>query len=183
MKHKIKVILLLVLAYFIVALPFKVLEVIPGFSDIRPVTMFGPIYGLFYGIPGCVIFAVMNLVMDAVAGNLAWSSIAGLLANFAGPFLITYYWKRLSGTPLHLKTHGNILRHSIVLIIAAVLEAAVITPSVAVFYPDVDRMLFFLTVVLNTSVFPIFFGIPLMILMQEELGFKQTDLGRSKSSK
>ena len=57
----------------------------------------------------------------------------------------------------------------------AVLEALIITPSVAVFYPDVNWKLFFVTVTLNTSLFPILFGIPLMILMQEELGFKQIE--------
>ena len=55
----------------------------------------------------------------------------------------------------------------------AVFEAAIITPSVAIFYPDVDWKLFFNSVVLNTALFPILFGIPLTILMQEELGFKQ----------
>ena len=83
--------MLAVFVYLIVAAPFKVMEVIPGFADIRPVTLLGPIYALFYGIPGCVIFAVMNLVMDIVSGDLAWSCIAGLLANFAGPFFILYY--------------------------------------------------------------------------------------------
>lgn len=166
---------MLILAYLIVAVPFKVMGVIPGFTDIRPVMLLGPIYALFFGIPGCIIFALMNLVMDAVSGGLAWSSIAGLLSNFAGPFLFMYYWKRVAKTEPHLKTMGNIAHFSIVIVIMAVLEALIITPSVAVFYPDVNWKLFFVTVTLNTSLFPILFGIPLMILMQEELGFKQIE--------
>ena len=51
MKHKIRTYILLVFVYLIVAAPFKVMEVIPGFADIRPVTLLGPIYALFYGIP------------------------------------------------------------------------------------------------------------------------------------
>jgi len=43
---------------------------------------------------------------------------------------------------------------------------------VALVYPEVDAFLFGLTVLLNTAGFPIVFGIPVMILMQEELGFK-----------
>ena len=164
---------MLVIAYFIVAMPFKVMTVIPGFTDIRPVTLFGPLYALFYGIPGCVIFALMNLVMDALANELAWSSIAGLISNFAGPFFIYYYWKKLARSKPLLKTLGNILHYCIVIIAVALLEAVIIAPSVAAFYPDVDIKLFFITVTLNTSLFPIFFGIPLTILIQEELGFKQ----------
>lgn len=172
MRRKIVTYILLIVAYFVVSGPFKVMEVIPGFADIRPVTMLGPIYAIFFGVPGCIIFALMNLVMDALSNSLAWSSIAGLLANFAGPFFIYYYWKKLSKTKPHLRTLGNALHYCIVVILMAALEALIITPSVAAFYPDVNWKLFFISVLLNTSLFPIFFGIPLSILMKEELGFK-----------
>ena len=172
MKHKIKVCLILVFMYLLVAVPFKVMEVIPGFTDIRPVTLLGPVYALFYGLPGCVIFAVMNLVMDAVSGQLMWSSIAGLIANFTGPFLILLYWKKVASVRPDLRSLGNVFHYSLILILAAVLEAVIITPSVALIYPDVSWPVFFISVVINTAVFPVFFGIPLMILMQEELGFK-----------
>ena len=173
MGRKIFTYIMLVIVYLILAVPFKVMEVIPGFADIRPVTLLGPVYALFYGVPGCIIFAVMNLVMDFVSGGIAWSSIAGLLANFAGPFLIMYYWKMKAKKTLHLRTMGNIGHYCLTLIIAALLEALIITPSVAAFYPDVNWRLFFVSVFLNTALFPILFGIPFIILIQEELGFKQ----------
>lgn len=173
MKRKLYIFMMLIISYFIVALPFKVMEIIPGFADIRPVTVFGPVFALFYGLPGCIIFALMNLVMDIVAGDIAWSCIAGLIANFMGPLLFMLYWKRKSKTQPHLKTMRNIGHYCITIFIMAVFEAAIITPSVAIFYPDVDWKLFFNSVVLNTALFPILFGIPLTILMQEELGFKQ----------
>ena len=47
-----------------------------------------------------------------------------------------------------------------------------ITPAVALIYPEVDAGLFALSVFLNTAAFPIVFGVPIMILMQEELGFR-----------
>ena len=178
MKHKIRTYIMLVIAYLILAVPFKTMQVIPGFTDIRPVMMLGPVYALFYGVPGCIIFALMNLFMDAVSGELAWSSIAGLISNFAGPFLLLYYWSKVARTKPHLRTAGNILHYSAALIVIAVLEALIITPSVAVFYPEVDWKLFFVTVVLNTALFPMFVGIPLTILIQEELGFKLIVLSR-----
>ena len=49
---------------------------------------------------------------------------------------------------------------------------AIITPMVKMFYPDVQVFLFVLTVMLNNTVFPILIGIPVIILMQEELGFR-----------
>lgn len=172
MKIKIKTYIMLVIVYLLVAVPFKVMEVIPGFTDIRPVMMLGPIYALFYGIPGCVLFALMNLVMDIIGGDLAWSSIAGLLSNFAGPMLLYYYWNYISKSKPHLRTAGNIIHYCIIIFLMALLEAGIITPSVSAFYPDVDRELFFTMVLLNTALFPILFGIPLTILIREELGFK-----------
>ena len=175
MQQKVKTYILLIVFYFLVAVPFKVMEVIPGFADIRPVTLLGPIYGLFFGLPGCIIFALMNLVMDILSGGLMWSSIAGLIANFMGPYLITVYWNNVSKNELTLRTAGNALKYCATVILAAVLEAVIITPSVAFVYFDINWKLFFITVVCNTAIFPIIFGIPLIILMQEELGFKRAE--------
>jgi len=180
MKRKFSTYIMLIIAYLVLAVPFKTMQVIPGFTDIRPVMMLGPIYALFYGIPGCIIFSLMNLFMDIVSGELAWSSIAGMLSNFAGPFLLYYYWNKVSKTRPHLRSIGNIIHYSIALVVVAVIEALMITPSVAFFYPDVDAKLFFITVVLNTALFPMFVGIPLTILIQEELGFKQIVLERGE---
>ena len=174
---------MLIIVYLILAVPFKVMSVIPGFTDIRPVTILGPIYALFYGVPGCTIFAVMNVVMDALAGELMWTSIPGLIANFVGPYLFLVYWKKYAKTAPRLKRIGNILHFSLTLIIAAVIEAAIITPWIAVMYPDVDWMLFFVTVTLNNSLFSIVFGIPLIILMKDELKIKERGLLRLPAKK
>jgi hypothetical protein len=42
--------LILLIVYLIVAIPFKVMSVIPGFTDIRPVTLLEPVYGIFFGV-------------------------------------------------------------------------------------------------------------------------------------
>ncbi|MBR1483115.1 MAG: hypothetical protein IJ598_09145, partial [Ruminococcus sp.] len=59
-----------------------------------------------------------------------------------------------------------------VIVISSVTEAVVITPAVKLIYPDIDFLLLAFTIFLNGTVFPLLLGIPLMILMQEELGFK-----------
>lgn len=77
----------------------------------------------------------------------------------------------LSKQPFHLREGKNLLKHILVIIIDAVLVAAIITPFVALSYPDVDAVLFFVVVLINSTAFPIFVGIPLIILLQDELGF------------
>ena len=159
------------MVYLIIAIPFKVMSVIPGFTDIRPVMLFKPVFGIFFGIPGCIAFAIGNLIGDLMSDSLRWSSIAGFAANFLGPFLF-YLFRRFSKTPFSLKTVKEILKTIAVIAVSAVAEAIIITPAVTWIYPEVDAVLLFVTVTLNGSAFPLMLGIPLMILMQEELGFQ-----------
>ncbi|MEE0956741.1 MAG: hypothetical protein UH734_01485 [Ruminococcus sp.] len=165
-------ILVLLIIFLIVAIPFKVMSVIQGFTDIRPVMLLQPVYGVFFGIPGCIAFAIGNLIGDIVSDSLRWSSIAGFAANFLGTFVFYYYWSRLSKTPFSLRTGRNLLKQIAVIFVSAMIQTIIITPAVELVYPEVTSRLFAVTVLLNNSAFPIMLGIPLMILMQEELGFK-----------
>ena len=162
----------LLMIYLIVSIPFKVMEIIPGFTDIRPVAMLHPVYGIFFGIAGCIACAVGNLITDMVGDSLRWSSIAGFIANFVGPLLFCIYWRKLSHKSFHLRNMKNILTLLVGAAFTVLTEALMITPAVALVYADVDYWLFFLTVILNTSAFPIFLGIPLIIVLQEEVGLK-----------
>ena len=175
------IIVTLTVAYLIVSIPFKVMEIIPGFTDIRPVSMLQPVYGIFFGVPGCIAFAVGNLITDIVSNSLRWSSIAGFTANFLGPFCFYLYWCRLSRAPFDLKNMRHIIKHIVVILIVAVIETVLITPAVALVYPDVDHMLFFMTVMINSTAFPILLGIPLIIILQEELGLKPKPFRKGKA--
>ena len=164
--------LVLLAVFLIVAIPFKVMNVIPGFTDIRPVSLMQPVYGVFFGLPGCAAFAIGNLIGDILSDSLRWSSIAGFAANFLGPFIFYIFWTRISKTPFSLRTGKDLLKQIAMTAVSAITQAGLITPAVEMIYPEVGSVLFAATVLLNNSVFPIMLGIPLMILMQEELGFK-----------
>ncbi len=164
--------LVLVLVYLILAVPFRVMTVIPGFTEIRPVQLLKPVYGVFFGIPGCLAFAVGNLIGDLLGDSLKWSSIAGFAANFAGPFVFWLFWSRLSKTTFSLRRGKDLLKQLAVTAASAASESLLITPVVMLVYADVNAALFAATVFLNGTVFPLLLGIPLMILMQEEFGFR-----------
>lgn len=162
---------ILVFAYLVIAIPFKVMSVIPGFTDIRPVMLLKPVFGVFFGIPGCLAFAIGNLIGDIMSDSLKWSSIAGFAANFLGPFMFYVFWKHLSKEPFALRTGKSLLKHLAVIIASGLMEAIIITPAVKLIYSDVDVIVLSLTILTNGTVFPLFLGIPLIILMQEELHF------------
>lgn len=162
----------LLTVYLVIALPFRTLNLITGFTDVRPVTALGPVYAVFYGPVGCLASGLGNLLADAMADSLRWTSIAGLAVNFLGPLLTWLYWTRLSRTPFALRTPRDLLRHSLLLTLVSLFETAILAPAVALVYPEIDAVFFGQTVFFNNSVFPIVLGIPLAILLQEEFGFR-----------
>ncbi len=87
------------------------------------------------------------------------------------------YWTRLSRTPFALRTPLELLRHSLLLTLVSLFETAILAPSVALVYPEVDAFFFGQTVFFNNAVFPIVLGIPLSILLQEEFGFRPRSRG------
>ena len=161
----------LLAVYLVIALPFKAMNLIPGFTDVRPVQALGPLYGVFFGPLGCLACAFGNLVADAADDALRWTSIAGFASNYLGPLFVWWFWTRVSRTPFSLRSPRDLLRHSLVLAASAAIETAIVAPSVALVYPDVDIALFAKAVFGNTAIFPIVLGIPLSILLQEEFGF------------
>ena len=162
----------LLLIYIVLAIPFKVLMIIPGFTDVRPVVILQAIFGIFFGGPGALAYAVGNLIGDIASDSLRWSSIAGFVANFLGPYLIHVYAARIRHGEFSLRTRKNLVLFVLVIIVVAIMEAVIITPAVALIYPDVDAVLFAWTVIGNTIGFPLLLGIPIIILMQDELGFR-----------
>ena len=171
-------VVILLVVYLIIALPFRTLAIIPGFADFRPVCMLQPVYGIFFGLPGCFAFAVGNLIGDIVSDSLRWSSIAGFIGNFAYPYLLCLFWTQLRKKPFNLRTRGRTAGFAASIVVCACVQSAIITPAVAFFYPDVDYMLFAISVVGNGAVFPIAFTIPFIILIQEELDFKPVEKKR-----
>ena len=166
--------------YMIIALPFKQLSVIPGFTDIRPVCMLMPVYGIFFGIPGCFACAVGNLIGDIASDSLRWSSIAGFVGNFAYPFLMYAFWTKIRKKPFALRRVRTICLFVAIAVACSLVQALIITPAVAFYYPDVDAPLFFASVVANSSLFPLGFTIPFIIMLQDELGFRPLGYSRSQ---
>ena len=165
----------LVAVYLVVALPFKAMNLIPGFTDIRPVMALGPVYAVFFGPLGCLACGFGNLVADAADDAIRWTSIAGFASNVLGQLLVWWFWTRFSRTPFSLRTPRDLLRHCLLLVAMSAFETAIVAPSVALVYPDVDAAFLARAVFGNTAGFPIFLGIPLSILLQEEFGLVPDD--------
>ena len=133
--------------------------------------MFMPVYGIFFGIPGCLANAVGNLIGDIASDSLRWSSIAGFVGNFAYPYLMYLFWTKLRNKPFDLRTGRAVALFAIAVVVCACVQSLIISPAVQWHYPDVDTMLFAMVVIGNGTLFPIGFAIPFIIILQEEFGF------------
>ena len=148
------------------------LGIIPGFADIRPVSMLMPVFGIFFGIPGCLANAVGNLIGDIASDGLRWSSIAGFVGNFVYPYLMYLFWTKLRKKPFRLRRGRSVGLFAGTVVVCACVQSLIITPAVEWFYPDVDTALFALIVAGNGTFFPIGFSVPFIIMMQGEFGFR-----------
>ena len=185
MKNEVKenalVFIRLVLIYLLISVPFKVMEIIPAFSDIRPVTMLAPIFAVLNGPVGCLAYAFGNLLTDIISDSFRYSSVAGFIGNFMGPYVIYLYWVHISRESIRLDTPKRLLIHCIVIIISAAVTDIIIAPAVYMFYPQVDIKMFAFLLLMNHALFPIAIGIPMLILMQEEMEVKPIQAKKSRS--
>ena len=120
----------------------------------------------------------MRLLQNSWPGSFSFSlcgkdlsnSSAAFAANFLGPCAVWFLWKRYGRHPFALRTIPDLLFHTVVIVLAAFLEALIITPAVAFAYSDVNAVLFACIVLGNEVIFPIVLGIPMAIVLQEEFG-------------
>lgn len=63
------------------------LTVIPGFTWFRPANALIPLFGILFGIPGCLGAAIGNLIGDAFGGYLSAGSLGGFIGCFFGAYI------------------------------------------------------------------------------------------------
>ncbi|WP_270739706.1 hypothetical protein [Massilioclostridium coli] len=160
--------LFLVLIHMLLSLPFKVMIMIPGFTDIRPVTCLQPIFGLFFGQTGALAFAVGNLISDVLSDSLQWSCIAGFIANYLYVVMVYKLWHMIRKKAFSLRDSHDFLAYIAIILISAVVLTVMISFGVYAVQPEVDLVTLIGTIFCNNTIFPIILGAPIMIIMQEE---------------
>jgi energy-coupling factor transport system substrate-specific component len=90
---------------------------VPGIAYLRPAQAFTTVFGILFGLPGCIGSAVGNFIGDIFAGTLTLGSIAGFIGNFFSayvPYRIVY-------TPdeANLNTGAKVLRYVLAVVAGA----------------------------------------------------------------
>ncbi|ABL77418.1 conserved hypothetical protein [Thermofilum pendens Hrk 5] len=58
------------------------ITIVPGFTWLRPGNALAPLFGMFFGIPGCLGAAIGNLLADILSGYFGVGSFGGFIGNF-----------------------------------------------------------------------------------------------------
>jgi energy-coupling factor transport system substrate-specific component len=149
------------------AVPFKVMVLVEGFTEVRPVNAVPVVVGLLFGPAGAWGCAIGNLIAD-LFGTFSLASILGFVGNFIAaylPYRLWHIWRR--GEKPNVKSGKNLALYFVICAISALSVAIFITCGLDVWLglwmPDVFRIIFF-----NDFAFPLVIGLPALIVLTSD---------------
>ncbi len=90
-------------AFLLLGIPFKVMVLVEGLTEVRPVNAVPIIAGLAFGPVGALACGIGNLVAD-LFGSFGISSLLGILGNFVAAYLPYRVWHLFSKEKPNLHT-------------------------------------------------------------------------------
>ncbi|HPU01978.1 MAG TPA: QueT transporter family protein [Bacillota bacterium] len=146
------------------AVPFKVMVLIEGLTEVRPVNAVPVVVELLFGPAGAWGCALGNLVAD-LFGTFSRASLLGFFANFIAaylPYKIWHLWRR--GEEPNVKSAANMAIYFLLTAISALAVAVFLACGLDVFLgmwiPDIFYIVFF-----NDLGFPLVIGLPVFIVL------------------
>lgn len=166
-KQKLLQILLCALIFIGMAVPFKVMVLIEGLTEVRPVNAVPVVAGLLLGPAGAWGCAIGNLIAD-LFGTFSRGSVLGFAGNFIAAYLPYKIWhiSNRRESP-NVKNTLNIVRYVLITAVTAIATAILIACGMDMFF-GIWIPRFFWIIVLNDLGFPLFLGLPVLIVLTSE---------------
>ena len=155
------------LVFIGMAVPFKVMVLIKGFTEVRPVNAVPVVAGLLLGPAGAWGCAIGNVIAD-LFGTFSKASILGFIGNFIAAYLPYKLWHIVGrkGNP-NVKSNKNLLKYVLISAASAIATAIVIACGLDVLF-DMWMSQVFWIILLNDLGFPIILGLPVLIVLTSE---------------
>ena len=170
--RRIAFVIVLSIIFVLVAVPFKVLNLIPGITEIRPVDCLNMLFGVMFGIYGALGCAIGNIIADILGGTLTISSWAGFVSNFVGTYLAYILWYGIIKERPRIRNLKQVAAFTLISAAIGIVIAGIVTFGVELSYPEVDGISLFVQIFLNTLGFSVILGMPLVIMLEEVYGIK-----------
>ena len=159
------------IAFFVLGAAFKVMVLVEGFTEVRPVNAIPPAAGLAFGPVGGIACGIANLFAD-LFGSFGWSSILGVIANFVAAVLPYRLWHLFSNEPPNLHSRKNILLYLTICLISAFTVAWFLAFGLYTFFGFWASEIY-IYVFFNNFGFSVMFGMPLLIVLTSDSVFLQ----------
>ncbi|WP_455527458.1 hypothetical protein [Huintestinicola sp.] len=153
-------------AFLALGIPFKVMVLVEGFTEVRPVNAIPPIAGLVCGPLGALACGAGNLIAD-MFGTFNQTSVLGFFGNFAAAYLPYRLWYIYSDEQPNLHRNVNILKYVLICFSAALSVSWFLSFGLYYFFDtwieEIYRYVFF-----NNFGFSVGLGMPLLIMLSSD---------------
>jgi len=163
-KRKLAQIVISALIFIGMAVPFKVMVLIEGFTEVRPVNAVPVVAGLIMGPAGAWGCAIGNLIAD-LFGTFSSASILGFFGNFIAAYLPYKLWHHIRKNEVpNVKSFKNVMVFALISASAAFATAILLACGLDVFMNMWMPQVFWI-IALNDLGFPLVLGLPVFIVL------------------
>ena len=153
-------------AFLVLGIPFKVMVLVEGFTEVRPVNALPPIAGLICGPLGALACGVGNMIAD-LFGTFNGTSVLGFFGNMAAAYLPYRLWHIYSDEPPNLHKNINILKYVLICFSAALSVSWILAFGLYYFFGTWIEEIY-TYVLFNNFGFSVGLGAPLLIMLSSD---------------
>ncbi len=153
-------------AFLILGVSFKVMVLVEGLTEVRPVNAIPPAAGLLCGPAGAAACGIGNLIAD-LAGTFSAGSLLGFIGNFMAAWIPYRLWHLFSKEQPNLHSGKNILRYCLICLSGAMTVAWILSFGLywmqGTWIKQIYTYVFF-----NNIGFSIGLGMPVLIILTSD---------------
>lgn len=161
--YTIKQFFVILAAFLILGISFKVMVLVEGLTEVRPVNAIPPVAGLLCGPVGALACGLGNLAADLV-GTFSKASVLGFAANMLAAFLPYRIWHLFSAEGPNLKNGRNRLFYILISLGAAMTAAWILSFGLywmeGIWMKEIYTFVFW-----NNFGFSVGLGMPILIIL------------------
>jgi energy-coupling factor transport system substrate-specific component len=153
-------------AFLVLGIPFKVMVLVEGFTEVRPVNAIPPLAGLICGPVGALACGLGNLIADWF-GTFNSTSILGFFGNFIAAYLPFRMWHIYSDEQPNLHKNINILKYVLICFTTALTVSWLLGFGLNYFFGTwIEQIYTF--VFFNNFGFSVGLGMPVFIMLDSD---------------
>ena len=153
-------------AFLVLGIPFKVMVLVEGFTEVRPVNSLPPIAGMICGPLGALACGVGNMIAD-LFGTFNGTSVLGFFGNMAAAYLPYRMWHIYSDEQPNLHKNTNILKYVLICFSAALSVSWILGFGLYYFFGTWIEEIY-TYVLFNNFGFSVGLGAPLLIMLTSD---------------